>query len=417
MATSAPSPPIDTAIIERLRADTVGCRSRIYLDNAGTALMPRPVLDAVQQHLELEAELGGHEAATARRDEIAASRRDLASLIGARAHNVAFTDHATTAWQRVFASFAWQPGQVVITSRHDDVSNQLALLSLAKRFGVEILFAPDTKSGHIDVGTLEVMIEQKRPALVAIGHVPSHRGIVQPVVEIGTLCRRFEVPYLVDARQSLGQIPLDVSRLGCDFLTASGHAFLRGPRGTGLLYVADRVLATDRAPLLQDVGGAIWTRYDTFEIEPSARRFEHDDLPWALILGLGAAARYAQLHDVAALEARLRSLATRIREAFDDSNAIHVLDREPLDREPLDRDPRSAAIVTMTVHGFAAEDLRDALRGARIHASVIRRSDAMVDFMGAEFTWALRVSPHAYNTENEIDSFAAQLTELTGESR
>ncbi len=296
------------------RSETPGCEGRAHLNNAGAALVPRPVIAAVSGHLQLEQELGGYEAAEARRDELEAAYGHVARLLGAPRAGIAMSQNSTTAFALALGAFDFRPGDRILTSRADYASNQIMYLSLARRRGVEVVRVPDLSAGGIDPDATRDLVARKRPTLVALTWVPTNSGLVQDVEAIGRVCREAEVPYLVDACQAVGQMPVDVDRIGCDYLAGTARKFLRGPRGVGFLYVSERALSAGAHPLLVDMHGATWTDPDRFELTPDARRFESWEISFALVYGLGAAAEYALKVGVGTAQDRARQLAEYTRE-------------------------------------------------------------------------------------------------------
>jgi selenocysteine lyase/cysteine desulfurase len=400
---------MDGAIIEDLaadlrqwRADTPGCSRLVHLNNAGAALVPSVVRDAVSAHLQLEEELGGYEAAEDQRPAIQASYEAVATVIGAQARNLAMVQNSTVAFAQAISAFDLGPGDVVLTSRADYASNQIMYLSLARRRGVEILRAPDAPEGGIDPEALRTLVARRRPALVALTWVPTNSGLVQPVEAVGKICRDADVPYLVDACQAVGQMPIDVGRIHCDFLAATARKFLRGPRGVGFLYVADRTLQSGAHPLLIDMHGATWTEADAFVLTPDARRFEFWEFPHALVLGLGAAARYAAQVGLVVARDRARELAGYARATLAEVPGVRVLDRGP----------ELCAIATASMEGRDAKAVKLALRARGINTSSPEREDAVIDMDEKGATSALRISPHYYNTTEEIDTAIEVLTEI-----
>ena len=219
--------------ITKLRADTPGCANRVHLNNAGASLMPGPVVDAITAQLDLEASIGGYEAESESSTEIAAAYEDVAKLLGTSASNIAFSQHATASFVAALSAVRFSAGDVVLTTRNDYVSNQIQYLALADRFGVEVVRAPDAPEGGVDLGAIEGLIHRRRPRLVAVTHIPTSSGLVQDVMAIGAMCRAREILYLVDGCQSVGQMPVDVEAMGCDFFSATARKYLRGPRGAG----------------------------------------------------------------------------------------------------------------------------------------------------------------------------------------
>ena len=357
--------------IDRLRAETPGTRTVNHLNNAGASLMPDPVREVVLEHLDLEAQIGGYEAEAARHSELQSVYDSIGTLIGADPQNVAITDNATGAFIQALSSIPFTPGDVIVTTRNDYVSNQIMFLSLASRFGIEIVRAPDKPSGGVDVRALEKLLHRRRPKLVAVTHVPTSSGLVQRVAEVGAICRQREILYLVDACQSVGQMPVDVEDIGCDFLTATSRKFLRGPRGAGFLYVSDRALDLGLEPLFPDLRGADWIDGDLYQPAPGARRFENFEAPVAMVLGMGRAARYAHDLGLEAIQQRTWTLAASARERLAELGGVRVHDKG----EEL------CAIVTVGTGDHHPLDLLRALRKEGINTPRTGRDSAATQVM------------------------------------
>lgn len=388
--------------LEGLRADTPGCAHRIHLNNAGAGLVPRPVLDAVREHLELEARIGGYEAADESAEAVEGAYGAVADLVGAHARNIAFVENATVAFSQALSAIPFQAGDVVLTSRNDYVSNQIMYLSLQERLGIEVVRVPDLPEGGLDPDALERAARERRPRLVAVTQVPTNSGLVQPVAEVGRICREQELAFLLDACQSVGQMPVDVSELGCDFLAVTARKFLRGPRGVGFLYVSDRILEAGLTPLFPDLRGAQWVEADRYRPAPGAIRFENWEFPYALVLGLGRAARYALDLGLEPIRERAWGLAAGLRDALGEMEGVRVLDRG---RE-------RCAIVTVAVAGRDPDTLVRRLRERRINTSPSYRSYAVLDFDEKGVEGALRISPHCYNTDEEAEALLDALADL-----
>ncbi len=388
----------------RLRADTPGCAHRVHLDSAGASLMPAPVLGAIQDHLELEARIGGYEAAVEAAPRIEEAYAAVADLLGTSSGNVAFTEHATAAFVQALSSVPMRRGDVVLTTRNDYVSNQIQYLSLAERLGVEVVRAPDAPEGGVDLQAMEELIHRRRPKLVAVTHVPTSSGLVQDVAAIGRMCRARDILYLVDACQSVGQMPVHPDSLGCDFLSVTARKFLRGPRGAGFLWVSDRALDAGLSPLFPDLRGADWVEGDLFQPAPDARRFETWEFAWALVIGTGVAARYALEVGLDETRERVRALAAGLRERLPAIPGVRVLDRGT----------DLCAIVTVAVEGWTPKDLVAELRDRGINTTGQARVDAVLDYDLKGVEGALRISPHYFNTEGELDDLLHALGELAG---
>lgn len=385
------------------RADTPGCAGRVHLNNAGAALMPQPVLDAVRGHLDLEAEIGGYEAEDAAAGAVREAYASVARLLGAgRPENIAIVENATVAVAQALSAFDFHPGDVLVTTHNDYTSNQIMYLSLARRCGLQVLRADDLPEGGVDPESVRKLAAHPRCRLVSLTWVPTNSGLVQAAEEVGEICEAAGVPYLVDACQAVGQLPVAVDRLGCDFLAGTARKFLRGPRGIGFLYVADRALERGMAPLFPDMHGAGLLDEERFELAPDARRFENWEFPFALVLGLGAAARYALEFGLENGSPRSIELGTYIRDRLRGLPGVEVADRGA----------RLCAIVTAEARGWDARELVEGLRRARVNTSAANRGGGPILRLAEGRRPLLRISPHYYNTHDEIDRALGALEEL-----
>ncbi|WP_411081609.1 aminotransferase class V-fold PLP-dependent enzyme [Streptomyces sp. cmx-18-6] len=394
--------------VAALRAETPGCRQVVHFNNAGCGLLATPVLTAMIGHLNLEARMGGYEAAAARADGVQAFYTELAALINTTPENIAFAGSATHAYANALSSIPFEPGDTILTTRDDFISNQIAFLSLRKRFGVRIVHAPNTPEGGVDVPAMAELMRTLRPRLVSATHIPTNSGLVTPIADIGWHCRELDLLYLVDACQSVGQYPLDVEEIGCDLLTATCRKFLRGPRGSGFLYVSDRVLRAGYEPLFIDMHGARWTAPGEYRPVDTAARFEEWEFPYATVLGSAAATRYAREVGLEAIAHRTPALAAKLRNRLAAIPGVRVLDRGP----------QLAALVTFAVNGdWQPQRFKEALDADNINSALSFREFAQFDFGDKGVDWCLRLSPHYYNTEEEVDHVADAIAELVRRPR
>lgn len=384
------------------RRDTPGVAHRVHLNNAGAGLMPRPVLEAMEAHLALEGEVGGYEAADLRAEAVGGTYEALAGLVGAAPRNIAVVANATAGWIQALSAFDFAPGDVIVTSRSDYTSNQIQYLALARRLGVAVRHAEELPEGGADPASVRRLAADPRCRLVAISWIPTHSGLVQDVEAIGAVCEELGVPYLVDAVQAMGQLPADVTRLRCDYLAATARKFLRGPRGIGFLYASDRALARGDFPLFVDMRGATWTGEQAFEVAETAQRFEDWEFPYALVLGMGAAARYALDVGVERAGRRAFALGAQLRARLAEVPGARVLDRG--------RDP--SAIVTVELPGVYASEAVAMLRARGINTAATLRWFGLLDLTPRGVESAVRISPHYYNTEEELDAVVGALREI-----
>jgi selenocysteine lyase/cysteine desulfurase len=381
--------------LARVRADTPGVEHVAHFNNAGAALPPRQVHDAVVDHLTREAQIGGYEAAAERRDRSEHTYDALARLIGAQRDEIAIVENATRAWDMAFYSFAFEPGDRILTGHAEYASNWIALKQVADRTGATIEVVPDDEHGQFDVAELERMLDE-RVKLVSLVHVPTQSGLVNPAADVGRATRAAGVPLLLDACQSAGQLPLDVDALGCDILSGTGRKFLRGPRGTGFLYVRRSLIEQLEPPLL-DMHAAEWQRDGGYRIRDDARRFENWETYYAGKIGLGVAVDYALDVGIDDGWARIRELAARVRSELADVPGVTLLDRGAV----------LGATVTFTVDGVAATEVRDRLAQERVNVSVMEAESAQLDYGVRGIEEAVRASVHYYNDDDEIERLVA----------
>jgi selenocysteine lyase/cysteine desulfurase len=313
--------------LARIRSETPGVGHRVHLNNAGAGLMPQAVLDAMIAYLQREATIGGYETAGEAAQRLDGVYDSVARLIAAGSDEIALTENATVAWQMAFYSLAFQPGDRILTARAEYAANYVAFLQVARRTGAVIEVVPDDANGVLDPGALERMIDD-RVRLIAITWVPTNGGLVNPAGEVGRIARAYSIPYLLDACQAVGQMQVDVAALGCDMLSATGRKFLRGPRGTGFLYIRRDLLQQLEPPVI-DHFAAPWVATDRYELRPDARRFETWENNYAGRLGLGVAIDYALAIGMEAIEERSRRLAGLLRDALRSIPRVTIHDLGP----------------------------------------------------------------------------------------
>jgi cysteine desulfurase / selenocysteine lyase len=383
--------------VEAVRRDTPGCLHRVHLNTAGAGLMSRHTLEAVTSHLELEARIGGYEAAAAATEEVEHTYDALARLIGADRDEIAVVENATRAWDMAYYALPFQDGDRILTARAEYASNAIAFLQTARKHAVTVETVPDDDSGQLSVDALREMIDE-RVRLIAVTHVPTQGGLVNPAVDIGNVAREFGITYLLDACQSVGQMPIDVDEIGCDLLTATGRKYLRGPRGTGFLYCARSMLERLDPPFL-DLHAATWTGPDSYEVRADARRFENWETYYAGKIGLGVAADAAVELGLDAIEQRVTELADSLRGRLGDLPGVLVHDQGQ----------RRCGIVTFTIDGHDPHRIADQLHAQRINVSVSIADYARWDLEPRGLDAVVRASVHYYNTHDELDQLCNAL--------
>ena len=380
----------DPEWLDTVRADTPGTEHVVHFNNAGSALPTTAVADVVVEHIRREAEIGGYEAAreaTARLDRVYTS---LAALINTEPEHVAVVENATRAWDMAVYGFPFRRADRVLTARAEYASNAIALLQLQRRHGIEIGLVDDDDDGQISLAHLEHELGVGA-VMVALTHAPTNGGLINPAEAVGALCRRFGTFFVLDACQSVGQLPIDVKAIGCDVLSATSRKYLRGPRGMGFLYVSERALHTIEPPFL-DLHAATWTSVDSFEVRADAKRFENWETNTAAKLGLGVAVDYALDLGVERTWPYIQDLADTLRRALEATGKVEVHDKGAV----------RGGIVTFTVDGLGAEQVQAALTGCGINTSISLPEYARYDVAGRHLPALVRASVHYYNTSDEV---------------
>ena len=388
--------PID---LKRIRAETPGCEAVLHFNNAGASLPPQPVYQAVTDHLKLESRIGGYEAEAHAQEKLQRFYQAFARLLNCDPVEIAFIENATRAWDMVFYAIPFKPGDRILTARAEYASNYLAFLQVAKQKDLKIDVVPNDASGQISIDALEEMIAED-VKLIAITHVPTQGGLINPAEAVGQIARRHNILYLLDACQSVGQMPIDVRKIKCDMLSGTGRKYLRGPRGTGFLFIRRPLIELLEPPFI-DLHAATWIDKDQFEIRNDARRFENWESYIAGRIGLATAVDYALEIGLEAIQERVQYLAALLRNRLSEFAGVVVRD---LGRH-------QCGIVTFTKENESASALKQRLASHQINISVSPARYARLDLDSRGISELARASVHYFNTEAEIDRFCTKLSQ------
>ncbi|MGY3212005.1 aminotransferase class V-fold PLP-dependent enzyme [Mucilaginibacter sp. HD30] len=396
------------AEIQRFRNETAGTKNVIHLNNAGSGLMPDVVTQVQLDHIRLESEIGGYEAAALRASAVQNFYIQAGILFNCKPANIAFTASATDAYTRALSSIPFQPGDIILTDNDDFVSNQIQFLSLQKRLGVKIVRINNAVVGGVDLSDLEEKLFKHRPRLLAITHIPTNSGLVQPVEKIAKIYQQYlqqheaQTWYILDACQSAGQMKLDVEALRCDFLSITCRKFLRGPRGTGALYISDKALNAGLEPMFIDMRGAEWKNKDEYQQQPTAIRYEDWEFAYSTVLGTASAIEYCLNIGVDRICQQVKLLSGRLREQLAQLEKVRVLDKGP----------ELGGLVTFHVQGADPKLMVSELLKNKINVVPSYRAFGIIDFDEKGVDWAIRASPHYYNTLDELDIFIGNIKNI-----
>ncbi|MDM7486882.1 aminotransferase class V-fold PLP-dependent enzyme [Rhodococcus sp. CSLK01-03] len=387
--------------LQRARRDTPGCFDRVFLDSAGSSLPPTPVLETTVAHLRREAEVGGYVAAAERADDLAAVKTSIARLIGAQAPSIALVESATRAWASFFYSVPLRAGDRILLTRSEYASNAVSALQRARATGATVETMPTDALGRIDVDALTRTLDE-RVKLVSVVHAPTNGGLVNPVREVADAAHEVGALVLLDACQSVGQLPVTVPEFDVDALSATGRKWLRGPRGTGFLYVRPR-LVTELEPAVLDLHSAQWTAPDEYRLAGDATRFELWETNVAARLGLGAAVDYLLDLGVDAVTEAVAYRAEHLRDGLGRIPGVAVRD---LGKE-------HSGIVSFTVDGWESPRLREALAAEAITVTVSGRGSTLLEMSARRLESVVRASPHYFVSPADVDRFLAAVRALT----
>lgn len=383
--------------LRRARAETPGVARVVHLNNCGAGLMPATVLQTMTDHLRLEAEIGGYEAAEQRGEAVEATYDALARLLNCRREEIAVVENATVAWNMAFYGQHLRAGDRILTAMSEYASNYIAFLQVAERTGAEIVVVPNDETGQLDVAALANLLDA-RVKLIAVTHAPTNGGLVNPAAEIGALARASGVPFLLDACQSVGQMPIDVEAIQCDMLSATARKFLRGPRGVGFLYVRREMLERLAPPFL-DLHSATWSERDRYTMRSDARRFENWENYVAGKIALGVATDYALGWGLEAIWSRVHGLAEGLRRRLGELPGVSVRDLGKV----------RSGIVSFEVAGRDPLAIKAALAAEGINISTTSIASTRLDMAERGIAAMNRLGVHYYNSEDELDRFLGAL--------
>ncbi|MGB0523097.1 MAG: aminotransferase class V-fold PLP-dependent enzyme [Flammeovirgaceae bacterium] len=379
--------------IEQIRKDTRHCHDKLFFNSAGSSLMPHVVVESMHAYLQEEERIGGYKLFDLQQNRINEFYQEAAQLLNCQAHNIAFANSATDAYAKALSSIPFQKGDVIICTDDDYNSNYIQFISLQKRAGIQLVRTKNLENGDLDLEDFQKLMEQHQPKLVSVSHIPTSSGLIQDVIAVGEICQHYNTLFLVDACQSVGHIPVDVTQIHCDFLTATGRKFLRGPRGTGLLYVSDRVLQEGYSPLFLDMRGANWKAINDYEVVAHAKRFEMWEQPYALVIGLKETIRYANRIGMEAIHQYNQQLMQQFRSQLAQVSKVRIFDQGT----------QTGNILTFAKAGRSLEEHHQHLNRHNVFFSTSQRTGSLIDYGKKNIDWAIRLSPHYFNTIDEVE--------------
>lgn len=379
---------ITAAQVAAGRAATPGWGDALLLNHAGASVMSAAALAALQQQLALESRVGPMDAADAVAAQLQQLREGAARLLNAGSDEVAIMGSGSAAFGAVWSAFTHKaplrPGDRILVGRQEWGGN----LATYQRAGASVEVLPCRADGSVDVEASTALIDE-HVRLISLTWLPANGGLINDAAGLGRLARAAGVPYLIDAGQAIGQLPVDVQALGCDVLKGAGRKHLRGPRGTALLYVRRSFLDRLDPPWVDVLGP-----------RDDARRFETAEQPVALRLALQVAIAEALELGIDAIGARVQALAALLRERLAALPQVRLHD--------LGAGPRSG-LVSFTIDGEAAPVTRARLARQGIHVGANGVPYTPLDMQARGLDGVVRASFSWLNNQADIERLASAL--------
>lgn len=408
-ADSDPDFPPDTAVYGRRRRTrrdyhgqvTIQTQSSppLYFNHGGCSFITTSTLDAVVRQLRLEQALGNSVADLTTSAERSHVYKLAARALGADAANIALTDSHTTGWAKALQTISLNAGDVILTSRSEWGGNLSAMQKLAQRQGGSVVVMPTTADGSVCLKSLAALMN-KRVKLISVSWIGSNGGHVEPVAEIGQIARAHGVTYFVDASQVVGQMPVDVKQIGCDVLTTPGRKWLRGPKGTGFMYLRSEYLHKCQATAQADGAADSST-----PLKP--KHFEASSASVPLQMGLLAA--LAQLEQVG-VETIQKQILTRSQYLWERLQGIPGVNCIcPVAPQH--------GLVSFNVVGHPATEVRQKLMDIGIEVAANLSPFTPLDMHERHLDAVVRASPHACTTIDEIDQLIEAVTLIICQAR
>ena len=358
----------------------------IYLNHAANSPEPLPVLSAMQEYMRACSDHG-----TAMEDhwkhKPARARANFAKLLDCKTRDIAFLPNVSSAANLVAGGLDWRPGDNVVITQDQFPANVYPWLFLQSA-GVEVRFADWQKHGFID--SIYNVVDSKT-RVVAVSWVEYFSGNRHNLADVGILCKNMGIILFVDAIQGLGALTLRQADTGADIIAVGGHKWLLGPEGQGAAYFSPQLIDRLHPPAFSWRSIEDFMNFDSYRLDlrSDAARYEAGTQNWAGVLGFGAGLELILQVGPGIIASKIEDLTTQL---------LIALSQMPVDLLTPAPWKERAGIITLRPRYLDADFLRLKLLSRGIVCSTRRG--------------ALRISPHFYNTQQEIDTFVNALVEI-----
>lgn len=369
--------------------------TNIKFNSAGSSSLDSYILTKMFDYFSLENKLGGYEAFEVEKKKIERFYLNVAKLINCRATEVSFSFSSTLAWNQVFNSIPLSKKENIVIFENEYSSNHISILKRKNAFN-DLRIVKTNKYGSIDFEDLEKKIDLKTKVL-HVTHIASQCGNEFPIDAIGKVLKRKNPNsiYFIDACQSAGQKEINVKKLRCDILVASGRKYLMGPRGTAFLYVKSSLKKKLQSSILDMTSTRI--KYtDNLVMNKNYRFLETFEHSPALKLGFSLAIRNTLNIGVKNINKRLIKLSKYLRLKLNENNKIYFYENANF----------LSGINTIDFKGYSNNEVFNYLKKNKIYANLTTSNVSYLYFKKIKKKELLRVSFNYYNTKNEIDKFA-----------
>ncbi len=362
-----------------------------FYNHAGVSPLPARAAEALRRY-SLEAERGAY-LGTEWYKDIERLRRAVATMIGAKREEIAFVKNTSEGIATVAGGIDWRAGDRIVTTAVEYPANVYPWMDVAKRFGVELVMLPeetgDDGARRVPLDRILEEAQHPRTRLVALSHVEFASGQRHDIAAVGRLCRETGRLFSVDAIQSVGALPVDVAAMGVDFLSADGHKWMLGPEGAGIFYCRAELLRRMR-PLIVGwmnvVNADDYGHYD-FTLKPDAGRFECGTHNVGGLLAMKASIELLMEVGLERVGGRIRTLTQHVIEGLQRKGYQVVSPRG---------EGEWSGIVSFASTKHDHMDIWKRLRKEHCIEIAVREG-------------RLRVSPHFYNTQEQMDKLVGTL--------
>ena len=368
----------------------------INLNNAGCS-KPYPLVnDEVNNFLEKENKYGGYFAAEKFKKKIDSFYLNLSRLINCESSEISFLTSTTLAWNLFFNSINILKNENIIILDNEYGSN----LIFFRNNNLNIKVVKTSKDGQVCFKDLKKKINGKTK-FVCVCHIASQCGDIINIEKIGSFIKKInsEILFIVDACQSIGHININVKKINCDVLVGSGRKYLRGPRGTGFIYIKKK-LQSKLKPLILDLKNSIVNK-NKVKIKEE-RIFENFEYSPALKLGLNKAVEKINLIEMNKIELNIKRKSLYFRKKLNQFNEIYFFENEKT----------ISGINTLKIKGLSSLKIYKYLLIKKILTSVCNKIVSDIYFKKHNIEDVLRISIHDYNKKIEIDYLIKCLIDL-----